>query len=247
MPLKFLVALTAALFLFSCGSGLAKGPPAQFEKRESVAAGLKYFLYLPPGYQSKPNQTWPTILFLHGADERGFDLEAVRRAGGLPIQLSDGLVLPFIVVMPQCPYRKTFSDPDMIEKMAGLVGELKASIRVDPTRITLTGFSLGGNGAWSLAVAKPGLFARLAPVGTIGLADFNAIPRIIALPIWIFQGELDKVFPSDRAKQSWEALHTAGSAAKLTIWPGADHGGSAEKTYSYPDFYAWAAEPPSSK
>jgi len=87
----------------------------------------------------------------------------------------------------------------------------------------------------------------LAPVGTIGLSDFSASPRIVTLPIWIFQGELDKVFPPDRAKQSWEALKTAGSSAKLTVWPGADHGVSAKKTYSDPDFYAWAAEPPPTK
>jgi len=247
MPLKFLIVVLTALLVLACGSGLTKGPPAYFEKRESAASGLHYFLYLPPDYPAKPRQIWPMILFLHGADERGFNLEMVRRAGGLPSQLTDGLVLPFIVVMPQCPFRKNFSDPDMVEKLAALVEELKSTIRIDPARTTLTGFSLGGNGAWSLAVAKPGLFTRLAPVGSIGLADFSAIPRIVALPIWIFQGEQDKVFPPDRVKQSWEALQAAGSPAKLTIWPGADHGTSAEKTYSFPDFYAWAAEPASTK
>jgi len=159
LPLKFLFVVSTTLCLFSCGSGLAKGPPAYLEKRESLASGLHYLLYLPPDYQSKTSQTWPMILFLHGADERGFNVEMVRHAGGLPLQLSDGLVLPFIVALPQCPYRKTFSDPDMVEKTAKLVEELKSTVRVDPARITLTGFSLGGNGAWSLAVAKPGLFA----------------------------------------------------------------------------------------
>ena len=36
-----------------------------------------YLLYPPPGYQ-QPNTTWPLLLFLHGAGERGSDLAVLR-------------------------------------------------------------------------------------------------------------------------------------------------------------------------
>ena len=40
---------------------------------------IDYLLYLPPEYDAKVK--WPLVVFLHGAGERGEDLEQVRRAG----------------------------------------------------------------------------------------------------------------------------------------------------------------------
>ncbi len=65
-----------------------------------------YFVYLPKGYESTPNKTWPLLMFLHGNGERGNakeGLDFVLMQGPLYeawIQKKD---LPFIIVSPQLP------------------------------------------------------------------------------------------------------------------------------------------------
>ena len=45
---------------------------------------------------------WPLLLFLHGAGERGDDLELVK-VHGPPKMIAQGRDFPFVVVSPQCP------------------------------------------------------------------------------------------------------------------------------------------------
>ena len=61
---------------------------------------MKYLLYLPKDYDEK--QSWPLVLFLHGAGERGDDLNLVK-VHGPPKLVAAGKQFPFIVVSPQCP------------------------------------------------------------------------------------------------------------------------------------------------
>ena len=62
---------------------------------------MKYLLYLPPAYDSS-EEKWPLLLFLHGAGERGDDLELVK-VHGPPKMIAQGKDFPFVVVSPQCP------------------------------------------------------------------------------------------------------------------------------------------------
>ena len=60
-----------------------------------------YLLFLPKDY-GKDKKLWPTILFLHGAGERGDDLGILGRIA-LPMVLEERDDFPFIVISPQCP------------------------------------------------------------------------------------------------------------------------------------------------
>ena len=62
---------------------------------------MQYLLYLPPEYD-KSEQKWPLLLFLHGAGERGDDLELVK-GHGPPKMIAQGRDFPFVVISPQCP------------------------------------------------------------------------------------------------------------------------------------------------
>jgi len=42
---------------------------------------LRYLLHLPENLRRRKNEKWPMILFLHGAGERGNDLNLVRKHG----------------------------------------------------------------------------------------------------------------------------------------------------------------------
>ncbi|MHC5085637.1 MAG: phospholipase, partial [Planctomycetota bacterium] len=66
-----------------------------------VVLELDYFIYLPEGYGRK-QESWPLMVFLHGAGERGHDLNKVK-VHGPPKLVDQGKDLPFIIVSPQCP------------------------------------------------------------------------------------------------------------------------------------------------
>ena len=63
--------------------------PHAFTKEIRKSVTLNYLLYLPSGYGQDTSMRWPLILFLHGAGERGSDLEKVK-AYGPPRLVSEG-------------------------------------------------------------------------------------------------------------------------------------------------------------
>ena len=46
-----------------------------------AAFQYEYLLHLPEGYESHEKESYPFILFLHGAGERGDDLSQVKKHG----------------------------------------------------------------------------------------------------------------------------------------------------------------------
>ena len=66
----------------------------------NIKVAMNYLLYLPKDYAQK--ESWPLLLFLHGAGERGDDLDRVK-VHGPPKLIAAGKEFPFIVVSPQCP------------------------------------------------------------------------------------------------------------------------------------------------
>ncbi|MCX5638501.1 MAG: alpha/beta hydrolase-fold protein, partial [Planctomycetota bacterium] len=134
-------------------------PPGQhsqvFEKRITKTVKCQYLLFLPEGYGQK-KQHWPMILFLHGAGERGSDLNLVKKHG--PPKIVEGQKdFPFIVVSPQCPAGDWWTDKN--EVLINLLDDVVARYDVDAERIYLTGLSMGGFGTWTLASAYPDRFA----------------------------------------------------------------------------------------
>lgn len=59
---------------------------------------LRYVVSLPPAYVNTPGRR-PVILYLHGAGDRGSDLNLVKRQGP-PYEAEHETDFPFIVVSP---------------------------------------------------------------------------------------------------------------------------------------------------
>ena len=72
------------------------------EKRIVKTLRPNYLLFLPKAYGANAEQRWPLILFLHGAAERGNDLELVKKHGIAKV-VEEREDFPFIAVSPQCP------------------------------------------------------------------------------------------------------------------------------------------------
>ena len=70
-------------------------------KKEVSGQKLKYLLSVPEGQPDKNG--WPLLLFLHGAGERGSDLEKVKVHGPPKLINKFPQLKNAIVISPQCP------------------------------------------------------------------------------------------------------------------------------------------------
>lgn len=201
----------------------------QKEKTLKVSGEISYLIYTPKDY-SKNGSAKPLLLFLHGAGERGQDLNMLK-AWGPPKIIENGGDMPFIVVSPQCP-KGEFWNSFVLKK---LIEEVIAKYNVDESRIYLTGLSMGGYGSFDLAMAYPNLFAAVAPV--CGGGNTAMAFRMKNIPTWIFHGKVDKSVPFKRSVEMVDALKEAGADPKFTIL---DEGGHADAwIFAYNEAGLW--------
>ena len=120
---------------------------------------FKYVQYLPKDYD--PTKTYPLVFFLHGAGERGDDLDLASRHGYAKHMREDGADYPFIYIAPQCPFEKYWGC--FTESLVAFLDYICEELPIDRDRIYLTGLSMGGTGTWMLAMAQPERFAAIAP------------------------------------------------------------------------------------
>ena len=204
--------------------------PRSFEGRITKPVGCRYLL-APPAGADRPETGWPMVLFLHGAGERGNDLDRVCKHGP-PKLVAQGRTFPFVLVSPQCPAHQWWHT-DMLN---ALVDEVVAGRDVDENRIYVTGMSMGGFGTWSLALAYPDRFAAIAPIcggGPPYVAD-----RLGRLPVRAFHGAKDEIVPLYESQRMVDALRACGGDAELTVYPDAGHD-SWTQTYDDPAFWEW--------
>jgi len=110
-----------------------------FEKTVTKTLSSNYLLFLPETY-GQEQKSWPMILFLHGAGERGSNIEKVK-VHGPPKIVQTQKDFPFIVVSPQCPEEDWWTTKT--EVLINLLDEIVAQYDVDTERIYLTGLSMG--------------------------------------------------------------------------------------------------------
>ncbi len=191
----------------------------------------QYSLFLPADYAKNKRKRWPLILFLHGAGQRGDNLDLLKEHG-IPKILDRNPDFPFIVVSPQCPADGWWST----DVPSALLDEIVRKYRVDEDRVYVTGLSMGGFGTWLLALEYPHRFAAIAPI--CGGGNPLIAHRIKHLPVWAFHGAKDKVVPLAKTKEMVEALRKCGGNVKLTIYPDAEHD-AWTRTYENPILYQW--------
>ena len=206
----------------------------KFAAEVTAKVELNYLLYLPEGYaQSK--KKWPLLLFLHGAGERGADVQLVAKHGP-PKLVKEGKQFPFVIVSPQCPEWEWWANGTQVAALDALLNDIVARYRIDKNRIYVTGLSMGGFGTWQLALKYPRRFAAIAPI--CGKGDPTQAARIKDLPIWVFHGAKDPTVPLAGSQDMVDALKQCGSDVKFTIYPDALHDSWTE-TYNNPELYDW--------
>ncbi|MDA1018044.1 MAG: alpha/beta hydrolase-fold protein [Planctomycetota bacterium] len=208
----------------------------------------KYVVFVPKGYHApnKPPKKWPIILSLHGAGERGND-GTKQLAIGLALSIRARIdTYPFIVVFPQCEDVKGriltawASDSKDGKRALRILEQVEQEFSVDPQRRILTGWSMGGYGAWNLAATDPDHWAGVIPVS--GGGENLPAARLTSLPIWAFHGLKDSIVPASETKKAIAAVEAAGGSPTFTAVEDGGHDIWAT-VYSSNQLIEWMLDP----
>ncbi len=228
--------ITAIIAISLCVLGhpmAGEQSPEEFKGHVSIDVGYRYLLSLPDGYEPAAARKWPLIVFLHGAGERGTDLELVKKHGP-PKLIAAGRKFEAIVASLQCPAGQIWNT----HGIKALTDHLVSTLKVDADRVYLTGLSMGGFATWELALDHPETFAAIVPICGGAGVRFIMADRIRKLPVWIFHGAKDPVVEPAYSKKMFDVLTRIGGNVKLTMYPDAQHD-SWTAAYADPELWKW--------
>lgn len=221
---------------------------------------LPYRYYIPENQNNNTTyQPVSTLIFLHGAGERGNNNESQLMHMGFWL-MNAAIANNMAVFIPQCASNDYWSN---VIKSVNKTGKRKFDFQEggDPTtamklllaftdsiakqpwfnnnQAFVGGLSMGGMGTVEICKRKSNFFQAAFPIcggGKIPNPNTN-------MRWWIFHGNKDKVVAMKHSKQLLKQLHTLGSNnAKLTIYQGVGH-----NAWDYvklePDFWQWLLSP----
>lgn len=215
---------------------------------------LNYRMLEPVDYDS--SKSYPLVLFLHGAGERGSDNFSQLKWGAAHFA-DPGMrqQYPAFVVAPQAPedswWSNFESNDDSTSFSASLKGnpsepmqltmelldELQEEYAIDANRLYVTGLSMGGFGTFDLIEREPNKFAAAVPI--CGGGDVTRAFLLKDMPIWIFHGSQDEVVDVRHSREMVDAIRLAGGSPGYTEYPDAGHVGAWVKAYKDEELYKW--------
>ena len=208
-----------------------------FEKEKTTytaeRATLPYAVYLHDDYEIDTQKQWPLLIFLHGAGDRGNDLQGVYHRGPLR-EVREGRSFPFIVIAPQVDGQTYWAS--YAETLNTMLDGWLNEYRVDRSRVYLTGLSMGGTGTWMWAMMNPERFAAIMPICGTGICWCAGNLR--DMPVWVFHGDADTTVPIQESYSMVEWLKICGGNVKLTVYEGYEHDCWTD-TYHREDVYEW--------
>ena len=225
------LALTAVIGLF--GAGLAHAEQLAAKSSASIKSDLNYLMYTPDDYASS-GQAYPLVVWLHGGDQGGTDIEKVK-SSGIPKLIEDGKTFPFLVFSPQNPSEELLYP---IEKVEAVLEEVMSKYRVDRARVYVMGFSRGGFGAWAMAEQFPDKFAAVVPIAGGGNRHYLSRTNEKAA-FWVFHGTKDDVIPLSDSIVLYERLVGLKRDAQLSVLEGVDHSGVEGAALKDPELWDW--------
>jgi len=220
---------------------------------------LLYRILYPLNY--KPGKSYPLVVFLHGAGERGNDNEK-QLWHGADLFLRDTIrkKFPAIIIFPQCATDSTWSrftkmtdtttadvrnsalntyaltTPERLVKL--LINNMVQSKVADKNRIYLGGLSLGGFGVYDLVIHYPKYFAAAFTISAQANVKLYT-QKAPYFPIWIFHGDSDDTISVQPDRDLFNALKGSGAKnVKYTEYPDVQHN-SWDNAFAEPDLLPW--------
>jgi hypothetical protein len=209
---------------------------------------LQYNVFVPTGYDA--TKKYPLLVFLHAANTNQIPPPRTLASDGVgwtgsfintPHQATDPSF--FMIPISQTNMSGWGEATDPITTPEKFEGELTIKVmksdvmtkyNIDPTRLYITGPSMGGRGTWDILRRYPGLFAAAAP------AAAPASPTDAALfvneNIWAICGQVDPIVQGER--DTITAIRKLGGNPIYTELAGHGHD-SWRWVYPDPQFVPW--------
>lgn len=232
-----------------------------FEKKTFVSENgdhLNYRILYPEGYDN--SQSYPLVLFLHGAGERGDDNEKQLTHGAdLFLNPENRKRFPAIVVFPQCPEDLYWIDISIRSKLGGkgdpnfeesikspseelaivneLMNHIEKTTSVKSDQRYIMGLSMGAFGTFETLARWPEKYAAALAIcggGNISLTKNYAKQTAL----WITHGAKDEVVPVTLSQRIYHALKEQGADVRYTEFPEANHN-AWDPTFAMPELLPW--------
>ena len=111
--------------------------------------------------------------------------------------------------------------PQAQKDMQGAINYLLAQPFVQPKKVGMVGFCMGGRLTGLMAVSGQNLRAAVPFYGMTPLSDEDAAK--ISAPVLAIYGETDQGFPPEMIRENDRKLSAAGKPHEVIVYPGAPH------------------------
>ena len=214
-------------------------------------------LYVPSEAED-PAAPRPFILFLHGAGETGSD-NVSQVNGNIDNLLNAARQRGAFLYAPQAT-TFNWTDSGRTTNVMTMIDQALAEQNADPSRLYVTGLSMGGGGTWNMLNRFSEQFAAGVPIAAVNPSgDFDPA-RLVDKPTWAFHARDDSVvsknssrntinrilsvaneptldFPPDNDSNTFEYLNET-LELNYTEWPTGGHG-IWGRVYNTTEMYDW--------
>lgn len=208
-------------------------PPVQVAVHYDISANCAGFYRALPARYDSTSKKYPLLVFLHGSGEMGngtTDLSKVLK-NAVPALISKkkfpanftsgGKNFSFITLSPQF---KTSPTPEDVRAM---IQYAVAKLRVDTTRIYVTGLSMGGGATWNFAAKHGENVAAIVPICGSSTATSKNTKEITTknIAVWAFHNEDDPTVSVQKTKDFINMINSYNPTpkARMTLWPTGGH------------------------
>lgn len=211
-----LLAGTLAVVAAACGSDDPAGSEEDvmpqspgIYNRELTPGGQRYTLLIPSGFNSR--QPTPLVLSLH----YGGVVVPYYGSRMLEVLVQPALEdLGAIIVAPEV-VGQGWDNADSEKQVLDLVRAIKANYTIDETRTLVTGFSMGGRGAWYLAARRPDLFRAAIPISASPEEDAAEVDWRV--PLLVIHSIADEVVAFEPVETTVRALKASNVQVDMII------------------------------
>jgi predicted peptidase len=196
---------------------LKKLPPGTHQQTADVPGvdSVKYTIEVPDGYDSKTPV--PLVLALH----YGYDgaKPSPYTGKGMIEAFRPGLAgLGAIVIAPDA-LGGSWTDAQNEKAAVWLTRSAMKTYAIDPKKVVITGFSLGGEGAWFIGSRHQDLFTGVIPVAA-PVAGGDVEWKV---PVYVIHSDKDEVVPYSSAKRHADRVKAKGAKLELKTVSGLSH------------------------
>jgi predicted peptidase len=193
--------------------------PVRMEQHELLLdqGSLTYGVLIPK--TPAPAAGYPLIVALHYGTTQEPGLSPYFGLGYV-----GQLVLPAledlnaIIIAPDAP-EASWAHPASEAAVLAVVADVRKRVAFDARRTLVTGFSMGGSGAWFFAQTHPELFRAAIPMAAAArpAGDDPATFAPVKMPVFAIHSRADRTVPLERVERSVKALQDLGGDVTLTL------------------------------